>query len=190
MPFINRLFKELGYDSAATREGRAEEHHSRRRLSDYSDEEDDSDRNFKHRRPRYSSREDSRHMRHSDDRYSRRRYGDNNNGYGNNNNRYREEGYRNNRDDHHHYSSSSMYQSRHDNRERGRSSRREIGRSGKPLCRDYNGKHHKKKPLRCHSLTRWQQKKDSACEETCALMTMEMTELLWMMDHSTLLSLQ
>ncbi|KAJ8658711.1 hypothetical protein O0I10_005434 [Lichtheimia ornata] len=140
VPFINRLFKELGYDSAATREGRAEEHHSRRRLSDYSDEEDDSDRNFKHRRPRYSSREDSRHMRHSDDRYSRRRYGDNNNGYGNNNNRYREEGYRNNRDDHHHYSSSSMYQSRHDNRERGRSSRREIGRSGKPLCRDYNEK--------------------------------------------------
>lgn len=136
VPFINRLFKELGYDNTGSRESRTEEHQSRRRLSDYSDEEDDSDRNFKHRRPRYSSRDDSRHMRHSDDRHSRRRYGDNNNGYGSSNNRYRDEGYRSHRDDH------QMYQSRQDNRERGRSSRREIGRSGKPLCRDYNGKQH------------------------------------------------
>ncbi|KAI9499232.1 hypothetical protein BDB00DRAFT_795946 [Zychaea mexicana] len=66
-PFIDRLFKELGYDSNdkhdSNNDSRAPERS--RQASDYSDEEDDGDRNFKHRRPR------SEAARDNDGRYSR-----------------------------------------------------------------------------------------------------------------------
>lgn len=150
-PFIDRLFKELGYESNDKQQSDSQPERSRR-LSDYSDEEDDGDRNFKHRRPRSEARDDSRYSRSSaDDRHQYKRHlpHDNYNRHS-----------RNNNDDYRTGANSvprapaSMYDHRQQQQQQqehrgsgpsggSRSGYRNnmgSGRPTRPLCRDYNGK--------------------------------------------------
>lgn len=157
LPFIDRLFKTLGYDESQPSENTSErnppsdQYPSRRRLSDYSDDEDDGDRNFKHRRPRTETREDTRYSRHhAEERHQKRRYPDNGHGYGSNK-QLRGDDYRGARGGAAGipqgpaamYSGSSQQQY-DSNRGRGggRGYRGEMTNTTnrqRPLCRDYNG---------------------------------------------------
>ncbi|KAI9315620.1 hypothetical protein BX666DRAFT_2028518 [Dichotomocladium elegans] len=127
-----------------TLEGSLREFFGDRRFSDYSDEEDDGDRNFKHRRPRSGDREDSRLSRPVDDHYSRRRAGDGSHSYGEANRYSRGDDYRSGRMDGVPLGPAAMYNGsgQYDGRNRGARGgyRGDTGRSERPLCRDYNEK--------------------------------------------------
>ena len=146
------MFKELGYESNDKQQSDSHVPERSRRLSDYSDEEDDGDRNFKHRRPRSEARDDSRYSRSSaDDRHQYKRHlpHDNYNRHS-----------RNNNDDYRTGPNSvprapaSMYDHRQQQQQQqehrgsgpsggSRSGYRNnmgSGRPTRPLCRDYNGK--------------------------------------------------
>ncbi|KAI8375161.1 hypothetical protein BD560DRAFT_327017 [Blakeslea trispora] len=59
MPFINRLFAKINGNENSQDNGNASgRNHESRFRGDYSDEEDDGDRNFKHRRQRSNSRDE------------------------------------------------------------------------------------------------------------------------------------
>ncbi|KAI8994889.1 hypothetical protein BDB01DRAFT_774444 [Pilobolus umbonatus] len=146
IPFIDRLFAKLsGTSSSETTAGTTD------RFEVYSDEEEDGDRNFKHRRQRSGSREE-----HKDDRHKRRLPDDENTG--SSNKFVRGEDYSNRRTSSNSSSGSFMYNTMNpntnnthnhnsqpfDGRGRGRGNR---GRGGmmnrgqpRPQCRDYNEK--------------------------------------------------
>ncbi|KAI8877398.1 hypothetical protein K501DRAFT_260452 [Backusella circina FSU 941] len=138
MPFIDRLFAKIN-------EGQPSEQQSSGRFHDYSDEEDDGDRNFKHRRQRSESREDRTNIMDQD--RTKRRYQDDNNSNGGGATKYfRNDDYRRGGPP---SGPASMYNG-YDNRSarggrgRGGGSRGGgmMGRTGQPRaqCRDYNEK--------------------------------------------------
>ncbi|KAI9278659.1 hypothetical protein BDA99DRAFT_492805 [Phascolomyces articulosus] len=151
-PFIDRLFKELGYDTNDKPAPPTTERS--RRLSDYSDDEDDGDRNFKHRRPRSEARDEGRYSRSSttttsDDRHHYKRHVPHDHYRHSRNNN---DGYRTGANsiprgpaamDDHRQSPSSQQQDQY--RGPGSGSRPGYrnnmgGRPTRPLCRDYNEK--------------------------------------------------
>ncbi|CEP09278.1 hypothetical protein [Parasitella parasitica] len=129
IPFIDRLFAKINGSNSSNDlvAASSSNNTSKERFPDFSDEEDDGDRNFKHRRQRSNSPEE-----HSSRSYSKRRYDDDN---GNSNSKY------------------PRYDDRRSNpsagyNRNGRGALRGGSRNGsgmsrgqnKPQCRDYNEK--------------------------------------------------
>jgi RNA-binding protein 26 len=140
MPFINRLFAKIkGTDSNANVPS------SHDRFNEFSDDEDDGDRNFKHRRQRSNSRDEQQ------DRGSKRRLPEQDNQNGSSNKYFRAGANEDSKRSNNNPNSIPItgYNGGHfdNNRGRGASSRggrggrggSNMNRGSRPQCRDYNG---------------------------------------------------
>lgn len=127
-PFIDRLFAKMNNDTPS----KAPSPKNNDRYNDLSEDEEDGDRNFKHRRQRSESREDPQ-------RGSQKRRYDDDHSY--NNNKHQRNDDRRNPNTVPMGGHNGQYASRGNPRGmRGGRNNNGMGRTGKPQCRDYNGK--------------------------------------------------